>query len=350
MELIIPRIWFRKAKDIFSHYALKRIFTITQIPAVDFSFFPFFEYVTYPLRFIFFSKWAVFYCLWKYRKEKNTVVYFSHDAIPLFFLSFISKNIFYDIHDFPSHSLFARRVMAKARGFSVQTKVKIPFLKKHFGMSDRSIVYWPNGTDISQFTIDMPKNEARKQLSLPANKKIALYTGQLFLWKGVDTFIQASRFLPDVLFYVVGGSVRDVTRTKREINEAKNPNVHFISFQPHETMPAWLRAADVVVLPNTGREDISQYWTSPMKLFEYMASGTPIIASRLPSIEEILDDESAFFAEADNPKSFADAIQLIIDVPGTSIRKGENAQKKAFRYTWNARAKKIIEHIRALAV
>ncbi|MDP2676454.1 MAG: glycosyltransferase [bacterium] len=343
LELVVPRLWARAPQDIFAHYNIKKKFTITYVSAVDFSFQPFFEYATYPLRFISFSVFAALYCWKKYRKEKN-IIYFSHDAVPLYFLSFISKNIFYDIHDFPSESVYAGTVMKKARGFSVQTKAKIPFLKKHFGVQEDKIVYWPNGTDVAQFMIPMSKEEARERVMISGRKKIAVYAGQLFSWKGADTFIRASRLLPDIDFYIIGGTKKDVLRTKREVKESANANVRFIEFEQHENMPFWFRAADVLVLPNTGREDISRYWTSPMKLFEYMASGTPIVASRLPSIEEIIDEKMAFFAKADNPESFADAIQKAID---GGQDKGRRAQEEVQKYTWDARAKKIITHMRA---
>ncbi|MBI4114508.1 MAG: glycosyltransferase family 4 protein, partial [Candidatus Niyogibacteria bacterium] len=344
VELIIPRLLFRKQEDIFSYYDLQEKFTITYLPALDLSFLHFFERITYPARFISFSKCAALYCWKKYRKENN-VVYFSHDTIPLYFLSFISKNIFYDIHDFPSPSFFARRVMQKAHGFSVQTKAKIPLLKKEFDIPAQKIVYWPNGTDVGQFAITFSKAEARKKLKLPQDQKIAMYAGQLFSWKGVETFIRASHYLRHIAFYVIGGSTKDRARLLKDVADARNKNVYFIDQQPHEEMPRWLKAADVAVLPNTGKEDIARLYTSPMKLFEYMASGVPIVASRLPSIEEIIDEETAFFAEPDDPKSFADAIQEVFSHPEISKQKGEEAQKKASQYTWDARAKEIILHM-----
>ncbi|PIR69647.1 MAG: hypothetical protein COU47_01950 [Candidatus Niyogibacteria bacterium CG10_big_fil_rev_8_21_14_0_10_46_36] len=345
VELVVPRVWFSGDEDIHSFYNTQRNFAVTRLPAIDLGFLGMFERATFPLRFISFSKIAAWYCLWKYNKA-NRVVYMSHDTIPLYFLSFIAKNIFYDIHDFPSHSLFARRVMKTARGFSVQARSKIPFLMEHFGVSQEKIAYWPNGTEVSQFMAEgITKEEARKKLSIPLQKKIVLYTGQLFGWKGVDTFIRASSMIPDADFYIVGGTKKDIMRTKREARESQNANIHFFGYRPHDQMPVWLRAADVAVLPNTGREDISRYWTSPMKLFEYMASGTPIVASRLPSIEEVVDEGSAFFAEADSPQSFADAIQKAFR---HGKEKGERAQQESARYTWDARAEKILTHIRTV--
>ena len=62
----------------------------------------------------------------------------------------------------------------------------------------------------------------------------------------------------------------------------------------------WLAAADILVIPTSGKEPIGARYTSPMKLFEYMAARLPIIAAKVPSLTEILSDDSAFWFEPDN--------------------------------------------------
>src|SRR3989338_7168842 len=81
----------------------------------------------------------------------------------------------------------------------------------------------------------------------------------------------------------VGGTEKDRAKVKVKSEKLKNKdNVKIIEHRPHDEIPFWLRAADILVLPNTAIEDISKYYTSPMKLFEYMASGRPIVPSDLP--------------------------------------------------------------------
>lgn len=364
VELVIPRLWAQKEIDILSWYHVSSAFEIKKISCIDFGFIKVFERLTYPLRFFSFSKAALWYLWRKYRNNKEGVLFFSHDTIPLYFLSFFFKNIFYDVHDFPPNNFMGRRVMKKAIGFSSQTFNKKAALETRFGTSPKKIVYWPNGTEIEKFDIPFSKEEARKKLALPTKEKIAVYAGQLFDWKGVDTLIQSSSFLggkadsvrsKDMLhasaasngvkIYIVGGGNKDIEKVKKNIPEARNNNVVFIGNRPHEEIPLWLRAADAVILPNTAKKEISRLWTSPMKLFEYMASGTPIVSSCIPSIEEIVTEEDVFFAEADNPQSFADVMKEAMGDTERAQMRAAHALQEVRRYTWQARAKKIIEHI-----
>ena len=82
-----------------------------------------------------------------------------------------------------------------------------------------------------------------------------------------------------------------------------------------------------------------------MKLFEYMASGTPIVASDLPSLREVLDTSNSFLFEPDNAASLASEIESV-------FKNGKEADLKAMRafdkiqfYSWNNRAKKILKFL-----
>src|SRR3989344_2354492 len=209
--------------------------------------------------------------------------------------------VFYDIHHFPSKNFMYQRVMKKSSGFAVQTRWKILALGKQFAVPENKIVYWPNGTDVEKFSAGISKDEARKKLGLSINEKIILYTGALFDWKGVNTLVLAvGQLFLEAKVYIVGGATIDVKNLKKRLPEANNPRIVFVPFQPHEMMPFWCKAADVLVLPNTGKQKVSLYYTSPMKLFEYLVSGTPMVVSNIPSITEIVDNSSAFINNLGN--------------------------------------------------
>jgi len=115
--------------------------------------------------------------------------------------------------------------------------------------------------------------------------------------------------------------------------------------QLHETMPLWMKAADILVLPNKGQENISKLYTSPLKLFEYMVIGRPIVASDLPSLREILNAKNAILFEPDNSKSLALAIKKLIQDSSRAQLLADQARLDAQKYSWSARAKKILEFI-----
>ncbi len=347
--VIAPRLWRKSGGSPFTVYGLPEgIFSIRTVFTIDLVLFPFFKKIMFWLQMLSFSLAASFFVRQKYRKD-STAVIFSHDYIPLFFLSFLPLILFYDIHHFPGNNFMYRRVMKKAAGFGVQTRWKIGELERKFAIPKEKIVYWPNGTDVADFSIVLDKKEARKKLGVPPQEKVALYTGQLFSWKGVRTFLEAARYLKGVSLYIVGGNSEDLPQAKEYARTLSDPDsVHFVGPRPHEEIPLWLKAADVLVLPNTGMQKVSLYYTSPMKLFEYMASGRPIVASDIPSIREVLMEEEAFFAEADNPKSFAEAIKKSLENLTLSEEKGKKAALSAQKFSWGARAEKLGTHIDSL--
>ncbi len=344
VEIISPALCHQliKDKDIFQFYSIKENFKIKKIFTIDLMFLGILEKITFLIMVLSFSIFALIYLKIKYWRDFDRIIFFSHDHIPLYFLSFFSKKIFYDIHHFPDRNFFYKRVLSKGAGFFVQTKWKIKTLCDSFGIKLERIVYWPNGTDVEKFNLDISSYEARGKLALPENKKIVLYTGQLFNWKGVDTLIRTVNLLQeDALIYMVGGYKEDAEKLKKEISEARSEKIIFVEFQPHHLMPLWLKSADVLVLPNTARQKVSLFYTSPMKLFEYMASGQPIVASAIPSILEILNEKNAFLAKPDDPKDFAEKINYALNFPEQAKRIGQAAQNDVGQYTWLNRALKI---------
>jgi glycosyltransferase involved in cell wall biosynthesis len=342
VDITCPFLWRMPQCDIFNYYDVKKNFNIRKIFTIDLLSLGIWKPLAFFVQIFSFSICATFYLLYKYRKNFNNIIFFSHDYIPLYFLTFFSEKVFYDIHHFPGKNILYKRVMGKSFGFAVQTRWKIKALRDDFGISPEKIVYWPNGTDVDEFRLNISRPEARKKINLPDDKKIVLYTGQLFDWKGVDTLLRSAKFLPSgILVYIVGGSAEDAARLKKKIPEAADKKIIFIGFQSHHSMPLWLRTADVLVLPNTGKQKVSLYYTSPMKLFEYMASGTPIAASKIPSITEILDEKNAVLAEPDNPASFADKINYILNNSEKSAILGKQAREDVKKYTWEERARRI---------
>jgi glycosyltransferase involved in cell wall biosynthesis len=118
-----------------------------------------------------------------------------------------------------------------------------------------------------------------------------------------------------------------------------------ITSEAQMRIPLYLRAADVLVVPNTAKEDISRLYTSPMKLFEYMASGTPIVASDLPSIREIVDDSIVSFFAPDDPASLAETIGRVLYNYPEAEAKARLARERVKPYSWKRRAEAITHFI-----
>lgn len=199
------------------------------------------------------------------------------------------------------------------------------------------IVVAPDAVDLEEFNAPESKHVSRARLGLSNDKKIVLYIGRLDSWKGAITFCDSTRYLPaDVQVVLIGGEPEEVTRLKDQY-----PNVTFLGYRPYRELPDNQAAADVLVLPNSSKTEVSSRFTSPLKLFTYMVSERPIVASDLPSIREVLNDRTAYFVTPDDPRALAEGIQLALADPSAQSR-AAIARIAAGAYTWRGRAERIL--------
>lgn len=204
------------------------------------------------------------------------------------------------------------------------------------GAEREKIVVAHDAVDLADFEHPETQREARERLGLPQNKKVALYIGRLDGWKGSATFLEASTLLRERTFAVIGGEKEQVDSLR-----VRYPGVQFLGYRPYRQIADNQAAADVLVLPNTGRDAISARFTSPLKLFTYMASGKPLVASDLPSIREVVDERSAYLVRPDDPRALADGIATAFEDPAAPA-KAARAREKVALYTWSERAQKIL--------
>ena len=327
VELVLPRRFNFIKSDPFEYYGIKKNFKTTKLPSLDLVKFGKIGFLIQSLSFACAAFWYVLL-------KKADVIY-SRDELPLFFLSFFKKNIIWETHTAKKNFL-VKRALDKCKAVIAITRGLKDFYAKEYDFNLNKVWTAPDGVDIGKFKIGGEKAEIRKELELPQNKKIALYTGHLYLWKGADTLIESAKFLGEnILICLTGGTDADILKVKKQISG--NKNIIIAGNKPHLEIPYWQKSADVLVLPNTAKEDISKYYTSPMKLFEYMASGTPIIASDLPSIREILNESNAVLVEPDNPEALADGIEKILNGKELADKISKRALADVQNYTWRKR-------------
>lgn len=330
----------------FSHHGIEQNFIIRRIPAIDLT-----GYL--PGSFFFFLMLASFDIAILIRalflRSRNALFYF-HDARDAATLAVLGRPMFLEIHDFYKSRAdwINRYVFPRITGFIVTNRSKMEALSREFSIPKEKMLHRPNGVDVEMFAIDIPKKEAREKLGLPQDKKIILYAGHLFDWKGVDTLFDAHGFLNEnEVIYFVGGIDEDIERFKDKGKKIKDKIV-IVGRRPHIEIPLWFRAADVLALPNTAKFEVSKYETSPVKLFEYMASGRPIVASSLPSIRNIVDESMVFFFEPDNSQALAEVIGTVLNSPVETTQRSMIARKEAEKYSWENRTKAIVGFINVL--
>ncbi len=329
VTLLIPTRWNVISQDPFSFYNIKENFTITKVRTPDLvAFGP----VGFLIQSLVFARRAL-----KVLEKNQVDVLYGRDEIPLW----ICRKIRNVKKIWESHvgvwNFFTRGLInADFRIVAISDGLKA-FYRKH-GVLDKTLSIIPDGVDTQAFNVTLSKGEVRAQLQLPEEKKIVLYTGHLYARKGVDTLATAAKSLSENIdTYFVGGTEQDIEQFRSRYT---SDGIHIVGHVSHALVPLWLRAADVLILPNTAQDTAASLYTSPMKLFEYMASGTPIVSSDVPAVREVLGTETAYFAEPDNPAALARAIREALADLGAQER-AKKAQEEALRYDWVTRAEKI---------
>lgn len=333
IELVIPSRRNSIRDDLFSYYGIKRNFDVTTLPVPDLVRFG-------PLGFLLSAVWFSEKVRWLRSFWTADAVY-SRDALVLFQYLLLGRPLVFEAHAPPT--LVSRIVACRARRVLVISEsLRSAYVAA--GVPSDRVAVAPDAVDEHLFDSAPSRAEARTALGLPSDENIVLYAGHLYARKGADTLAKAAAAVPGALFVFVGGTPDDVKNFKRVWGVS--PNIRIVGQVKHELIPAYLRAADLLVLPNSGKDEDSARYTSPMKLFEYMASGTPIIASDVPAVHEILDTSMAVFVAPDNSIALGAGIERELRMPENGISRARRALAVIHNYTWRTRASVIANSLR----
>jgi glycosyltransferase involved in cell wall biosynthesis len=149
--------------------------------------------------------------------------------------------------------------------------------------------------------------------------------------------------------FLLIGDGRLRPETERIVREAgREKDVIFAGQVEHERVPALLDACDVLVSPHVPLADGSDFFGSPTKLFEYMAMGKGIVASRLGQIGDVLKhEETALLVEPGDVRALAEAIMRLANSRDLRERLGSAAREEAIaRFTWRHNARRVLEAYR----
>lgn len=222
------------------------------------------------------------------------------------------------------------------------------------GIPSEKIIVNPNGVDTDEFRPGLGGDHERAALGIKDDEILAVFVGSFGPWHGVLTLADAIAKTPretGIKFLMVGdGSLRpEVEKKLKESGDLDR--VIFTGVMPHTRVPALLDACDILISPHVPFDDGSEFFGSPTKLFEYMAMGKGIVASRLGQIGDVLTDgETAVLVEPGNSAELSEAVQKLATDRELRERLGGEARRAAIeRHTWKRNAERIIEAYRALA-
>jgi glycosyltransferase involved in cell wall biosynthesis len=262
--------------------------------------------------------------------------------------------VIFEIHIQPTgtfgplwHRLFAS-MRGRKRLVSI-THALVELLEQdfHISLPAEQVVIAPNGVDLERFVSLPDPITARSQVGLREAPTV-MCTGHLYAGRGAELFIALARTIPDAHFVWVGGRPEDIEFWRQRVDINKIYNVTFVGFTPNGSLPLYQAAADILLMPysqsimgSSGTAD-SGAVASPMKMFEYMATGRAIASSYLPVIREVLNEKNAVFCKPDDITSWKSALEQLLKDENLREALGKQAKQEAQGYTWLARAQRIM--------
>ena len=262
---------------------------------------------------------------------------------------FVANQVYFEAHtpiykeSFLNLIIFKRIIKNKKfkKLIVISNALKKKYLKKKFLNKDLIQVAHDGADKIKKI------NKKKKLLGIDGNLKVG-YVGHLYKGKGVEIIKSvASKINDTVEFHIIGGTEKDLEYWKKRINKK---NVFFYGFVSPKNVSKYIDAIDVCMLPNQkivyahgankNGFNISEF-TSPLKLFEYMAHKKAIIASNLPVLKEVLNEKNSILVDCANINGWINSIKKLQD-PKKRQKLGNQALKDLNRYLWINRANNIL--------
>lgn len=205
-----------------------------------------------------------------------------------------------------------------------------------------------DGVDMERFK-NFPEPEySRAKLGIVPNRFTVGYTGHLYRGRGLNMIFKLARELEHINFLVVGGTENDFRQRISEVRKEGITNMYLTGYIPNSELPLFQAACDTLIMPyqkkvrvSGGKGDTSAYM-SPLKMFEYMASGRLIISSNHEVLQEVLDNSNAILCDPEKINDWKTAILKAERHPQWKRKIGKRAQQLVQEYTWKNRVRRIL--------
>jgi len=353
VELIVPERKNKIKEAPFVFYDLKENFKIRKIKCFDFiGAFPKWGRVSFWLQNVFFNFYLFF------AKLEKDVVFYTRSALVVLVLRLRGRKVFFESHSIAKNRKVGHKFLLgkKARIIALTKEMKRIYCQ--LGFNRENILVAPDGVDLKIFGGEISKEEAEMKTNLPADppvgqagKKIIGYFGRFRTMgedKGLAGIIETLVVLPkEVCLLAVGGSLAEIDFYKNlAVKNSVSDRVIFKTAVARTELPFYQQACDILLMPFPDTEHY-RFYMSPLKMFEYMASERPIIATDLPSIREVLNEKSSVLIKPDNPNELAVVIKKLVHNPVFGAALAKQARKDVENYTWEKRAEKISQFIKS---
>jgi glycosyltransferase involved in cell wall biosynthesis len=212
-------------------------------------------------------------------------------------------------------------------------------LKENFvslGVPLQKVMVLPDAVDIELFTRPKKYNRSLRQ------RPLITYSGHLYDYKGIPTVLHAALKTPEWDYRLVGGHEKDIERIENYCKSKGISNVSLVGFVPHKEVPMYLWDADILLLPPSAHHP-SARWTSPVKLGEYLASGTPVVATAIPALKFWLRENEVFFVQPDSPVDLIKGVKKVLNNTADTLKMIEKAYCWAMKISYQKRCGSVLK-------
>ncbi|MBI5794088.1 glycosyltransferase family 4 protein [Candidatus Uhrbacteria bacterium] len=218
-----------------------------------------------------------------------------------------------------------------------------------WGVNRKLVIAEGDAVDLTRFKNLPSRTAAQKKFSLTTDRLVVGYVGRLKtlgMDKGVAVLLQALKELrlqKKFFGFIVGGPASD---EKEYVKMAAklgldSHDVVFTGEIPAADVPMSLAACDVLAMPFPDKPHYRHHM-SPLKMFEYMAAGRPLLTSDLPTVRDVLDESTAVFCKAGDVKSLVKALHWIAGHPKEAADRAKRAKELVKKHSWEERMERIL--------
>jgi glycosyltransferase involved in cell wall biosynthesis len=361
VTLVFPELAPRQARnmcvprspDLTEYYPVRKIIHSASVPVITFLNFLYSDTA---------SAWALLRILFfalvsrnivrKFRKDKRVIIWTQDFFVLLIqLLGGAGSNdvLVFECHGISRKSLtvFSWLVRRITKLIVTTSGLKREFLR--IGLPSEKILVLPNAVSMEEFSIRPSRTACRKRFDIPEHLAVIGYIGLFQTYgmeKGIPTLIRSAAYLKDMLkspfrILCVGGPKTCEDEYLRIADEANVPRdiIQIEDFRPRTEIPMWMKSCDVGVIPFPAKRHFLEF-ASPMKMFEYMAAGIPVVASDLPVIRDVIQDgmNGLLFAPED-PFALAVAISRVLNDRRCALSLRKNGLRTVRGNSWERRAK-----------
>ncbi|MBI3336784.1 glycosyltransferase family 4 protein [Candidatus Peregrinibacteria bacterium] len=353
VTLVHPNVWTQVQGDPCRYYGVSAPFTVKRLNSLDAL-----------------QKWwipgyfAFAISMWSYRRVLRTFLK-THEADLFYCRSWevvgellrTGTSVHMELHTLPrmNRKTFVKYCNQCTKIICLTSMMRDAIVR--WGVDAKKTMVEPDGVDLDRFA-SLPETEVSKsEFDVPSNRWVIGYVGSLvtrsIIEKGMRELVQALAIIKrgEAKFFgwIVGGPDAYIGEYKRQAQKLglTQDDVRFEGQILSSRVSHTIAACDVCVYPAPRDAEKHAYFmrdTSPLKLFEYLAAGKPVVCSDIPPIRDTVDESMVTFCKAGDPRSMADAIEWVLNHPEEAQRKAQRGKEHVKRFDWKERMKRILSH------